>query len=471
VAYRVARRASAKRYQRREKALQDDMIATDDVFAQVTSRYEQQLLDEELSRLPAKYREPLVLRYLLGRSNNQIASELSLSPGAVQGRLKRGKNRLRLSLARRGISLPAALAAVGLWGGVLEAATTDSLVAVTVKAAVAFRSGAPPGGDLSQGPLRLAEKEIAMSTSTVAANTSGIAVALILAGVTLAMGGDALQGPVHAQDSRIAATGSMASPGATPAEGDLTTVELLVAADPSAGDESFGGGASPEPKEPSKSEVLLQLKYGSLDKKSRGPAEERILAELDAQTVLEFIDVPLIDVVDSLKDMHGIEILLDRKALDEVGIPSDCPITRELKGVSLRSALRLILRDLDLTFVVVDEVLLITTTKVADTMMETHVYGLHGDLARFESEEVAEVIRNTIRPDTWRSGDSPGKKSSSAGGASKVPQRAGVEALPGCLVITQTQRAHEEIADLLKQLELYGTCARMLQEDPTETGR
>ena len=113
VAHRTARRAGAKRHRRREEALRDDMTATDDILAQVITRHEQQLLDEEISRLPPKYREPLVFRYLLGKSNREIAGELGVSLGVVEGRLKRAKDRLRLRLVRRGISVSAVLAAVG----------------------------------------------------------------------------------------------------------------------------------------------------------------------------------------------------------------------------------------------------------------------------------------------------------------------------------------------------------------------
>ncbi len=74
---------------------------------------------------------------------------------------------------------------------------------------------------------------------------------------------------------------------------------------------------------------------------------------------MEFIETPLQDVIDFLKDFHQIEIQIDQKSLDDVGIGTDTPITRNLKGITLRSALRLLLRDLDLTYLIRDEVLLI----------------------------------------------------------------------------------------------------------------
>jgi len=113
-------------------------------------------------------------------------------------------------------------------------------------------------------------------------------------------------------------------------------------------------------------------KYSSMDLASRGTAEKKIDDALKSPTQLEFIETPLQDVIDYLKDFHDIEIQIDKKALDDVGIGSDTPITKNLKGISLRSALRLTLRELDLTYVIQDEVLLITTPEQAETLAAPH---------------------------------------------------------------------------------------------------
>ena len=125
--------------------------------------------------------------------------------------------------------------------------------------------------------------------------------------------------------------------------------------------------------------TIRRKTYASVDLATRGTAEQRIFEELDKETHLEFNETPLADVVGYLKDLHEIEIQLDTRALDGVGIGSDTPITRELRGVSLRSALRLMLKDLDLTYVVKDEVLQITTPEEAEANLVTKVYPV-GDL-------------------------------------------------------------------------------------------
>ena len=78
-------------------------------------------------------------------------------------------------------------------------------------------------------------------------------------------------------------------------------------------------------------------------------------------------------MIDYLKDYHQIEIQLDKRAMDDAGIGTDTPVTKSLKGVSLKSALRLMLPELNLTYVIKDEVLLITTTEAAENMLTTRV--------------------------------------------------------------------------------------------------
>ena len=73
-------------------------------------------------------------------------------------------------------------------------------------------------------------------------------------------------------------------------------------------------------------------KYSSMDLASRGQAEKKISEALKSPTQLEFIETPLQDVVDYLKDFHDIEIQIDNRALDDVGIGSDTPITQEPQG-------------------------------------------------------------------------------------------------------------------------------------------
>jgi hypothetical protein len=108
-------------------------------------------------------------------------------------------------------------------------------------------------------------------------------------------------------------------------------------------------------------------KFASTDLKTVTPIEQKIRNALENDlTKMEFTETPLQDAVDFLKDYHGIEIQLDSKALEDVGVGSDTPVTRNVNGISLKSGLRLLLRDMDLTYMIKDEVLLITTKDKAE---------------------------------------------------------------------------------------------------------
>ncbi|MCR4415824.1 MAG: hypothetical protein NUV77_25700, partial [Thermoguttaceae bacterium] len=114
--------------------------------------------------------------------------------------------------------------------------------------------------------------------------------------------------------------------------------------------------------------------YASMSLSKPGKAEQRINEALSEPTKIDFTDTPLSDVIAYLEEYHKINIEFDNKALEDAGVGTDTAITRNLQGVSLRSALRLMLRDLNLTYVIQNEVLLITTPEDAGTRLSTRVY-------------------------------------------------------------------------------------------------
>ena len=157
---------------------------------------------------------------------------------------------------------------------------------------------------------------------------------------------------------------------------------------------------------------------------------------------LVFEDTPLEDVARYISETYQIPIQLSMPALEEIGVSADEPVTANLHGICLQSALRLLLPSLQLTYTIQNEVLLITTPEEAEMHLTTCVYDVRdllpgtGNAADFDS--LIDTIISCIETDTW---------AENGGGESEI------RPLPaGFLVISQTPLVHEEICGLLTSI-------------------
>jgi len=148
VAYRTAskvRARSARRRQvERDAAGQRGAVGTETGDAHEL----QQVLDEELIRLPEKFRMPVLLCCLQDQTIDEAAQQLGWSCTTVKGRLQRGREMLRNRLQRRGIGLSAGVLAAILTQGVVNA-IPPALLKTTVQTVVA--------GTLSESVTALAQ--------------------------------------------------------------------------------------------------------------------------------------------------------------------------------------------------------------------------------------------------------------------------------------------------------------------------
>src|SRR5947209_3111409 len=127
VAYRLALRARGDAARRRQREARAPGPAPAMGPDELTWRELRAALDEELARLPEKYRAPLLLCYFDGLTQEEAARQLGWSRRAVKYRLECGRDRLRGRLARRGLTLPMALAGPLLAGGLASAAAPAAL--------------------------------------------------------------------------------------------------------------------------------------------------------------------------------------------------------------------------------------------------------------------------------------------------------------------------------------------------------
>jgi RNA polymerase sigma factor (sigma-70 family) len=197
--YSVARRLAikvktteqARRDRERKAADQAASIRDpDDLLTHVVWREIRAVLDEELHCLPKKYRAPLILCYLEGKTHQEAAQELGWPSGSMSKRLARACDMLRERLRRRGLAFSTALVA----GALAEhgaSAVPPALATATLRAALACVSGkltaavAPPVVALTEGVLAamfLTKLKIAAAVVLALGLSAGLATYGTLAG-------------------------------------------------------------------------------------------------------------------------------------------------------------------------------------------------------------------------------------------------------------------------------------------------
>ena len=147
----------------------------------------QAILDEELARLPARYRGAVVLCELEGLSRPEAARRLGVPEGTLSSRLSRAKAQLRDRLVRRGVTLPIVTLSAVLLREARATSLPLSLVESTVEAATLVAAGSSAATAISVTVASLAEgvlkamlfaklKGIVLGLGTLTAVVSGAVV-------------------------------------------------------------------------------------------------------------------------------------------------------------------------------------------------------------------------------------------------------------------------------------------------------
>lgn len=239
------------------------------------------------------------------------------------------------------------------------------------------------------------------------------------------------------------------------------------------------------------------------DNRVRSEEEQRIEQSLERRISLHEDNVPLSEVVRKIGTVAGINIVFDQLGLEEEGVTTNRPVTIDVDGIRVKNALNLVLHPMNLGYLIKDEVLNVTsrmrqqgelevrTYPVADLVVPipnfaptmSNAFGVTGmpsganpamapqpgmmnqpfaqvgqDMVggmggmsgltdgnprqgsgpTVDFDTLVDLISTTISPDSW----------GEVGGAGSIRQYETTLSL----VVRQTQKVHEEIADLLDQL-------------------
>jgi RNA polymerase sigma factor (sigma-70 family) len=146
VALRVAKKHRAALARRPNGTLHSPAMLQTDPGDDMTWKELKGVVHEELDRLPARCKAPILLCYFEGLTQDEAALRLGCKPRTCKARLARGRDLLRRRLLKRGVTLPAALTVPLLLPRAGEASISSSLIQATARAASSFAiSGGVPG--------------------------------------------------------------------------------------------------------------------------------------------------------------------------------------------------------------------------------------------------------------------------------------------------------------------------------------
>ncbi len=156
-AHRIALQARRRRARRVEKFLESPMEVVDSkTLDSIAHAFDSSVLEDELARLPERYRLPLLLCCVEGNTREQAARQLGWSLGSLKGRLERARTILCSRLLRRGVSAAVVLAMIHMSCRTAQTAVPGALIVSTAQAAANYASGHAAVGYVSQNALTLA---------------------------------------------------------------------------------------------------------------------------------------------------------------------------------------------------------------------------------------------------------------------------------------------------------------------------
>ncbi|HEV7279167.1 MAG TPA: sigma-70 family RNA polymerase sigma factor [Pirellulaceae bacterium] len=420
VAFRIATRLRRKRKLERTELAFDPPADLQEVWVQIDRKHLSEVLDAEMQALPTRDRLPLAMHYLMGLSHQEIGRSLGISAAAVDGRLKRARQRLRTRLLSRGVGVASALAYFATCLQEARAATASVEAGAGAETLFQLFDGGADASSISSDAQGLFAEEASMMAVGWG---KGV---LVAGGAALACCGllgifwGASVGPGVAQAQYGGGMGGMGGGG-------------------------MGGGYYPgtyaEPRGP----VVTVRLAGEQPAAQPGEAKffsplsepPKTKAQLSNPAEVDLVETPLGEALEGLGKQAGLEIQIDQTDLEDHGITPDVPVNLQSDSMTLADALDALLSPMTLTYVAKDRYILVTSKDRASQMMETRMYAMadHPLLRTADGSALVNAITGHIEPDSWM----------------VVGGYGSVSLLPGVLIVTNDQKTLDQVEDFLAQ--------------------
>jgi len=468
---------------------------------QIEAQFEHQILNEELANLPARYREVLVGTYVRGQTNEELAVALGVSMGVIAGRLRRAKTELRIRMLGRGISVlvlsvemfrhhayageiaTVSARIVGSTGTNHELVVNESVKTIACQ-------------ELSMMKTFLASNTV---TATLVSSKALLAAAIVM--VPAIMGILSTDWPPESTQPPLFSMAVASELGSPFDEGIIENKKLSTVRErvEQALNDSTSMEFTDTPLD-EVIEYLAELhnipiriddvalKTAGVDVKAKStfamsqvalnralkfllqdiglvynvdatglvittatsrserplviqkPSSKiaQIEQQLKTTATVRFQQTPLRDAIEYLALTYRLTLMIENVAIADAGIEDSVPVTLELEDVSLTSCLKNMLEQVDLTYIVEDEVIKITTRERATSKLLTRTYDLRGLSYNREDQvkRLVTAIETLGDNDAWESIGGPGK----------------ISILPNCIVVKTNYQLHKEIEDFLETI-------------------
>jgi len=153
VAHRLAQEVRRKHRRRQAREARARPRSVEDPLAEITGRELVAILDEELASLPERYRVPLFLCCVEGKSGDEASRQLGCSPSTLKRRLQHARKLLHRQLDRRGFALSMAALSALLLHSPATASVPAALAESTVRAAALVALGQPLSAGVASAPV------------------------------------------------------------------------------------------------------------------------------------------------------------------------------------------------------------------------------------------------------------------------------------------------------------------------------